>query len=391
MKEEDKQYDIIVDNLKRRGAFAISELEWRTDTSRSWLNKLLHGLVDDNILIMTFGSGAGVRYKLANNKTALAFLFRGNDNLTIDELAQAWGVGIQSAKKNIKAFVDSGIAIKQGTPPKKILYSLARQDNDHGLSDEQKQVIDKYYAYVTPDGRLLKGVYGFLYWAENKSGRRDFGSLAQEYLNTRRKFYDNKDKVFLIDATEKIRQVFGNETRLTKLFHRDFDALPVFGKTYLSQMIRIAKAGRTNAAVMNYIVDNIRDSIRHILDEYDIDAIGFIPPTVMRKTQLMTFIAKKLRVGLPVIPIDKYKALVPVQQKSLKKVEDRVQNASKTIVISDSSRYDHVLLIDDVTGSGATLNETAKKLLDSNIAKKVYGFTVTGSAKANDFEVISEA
>lgn len=391
MKEIKELKNIIIDILVKTGPFAISEIEGRTDVSRSWLSKILRRLVDDNILLMTSKSGSGVRYKLANNRGALEFLFFGNNSLDIDQFARAWGVGTQSAKKNIKSFVDSGDVLKQGMPPKKIIYSLVSKNENHMLSDEQRRIIDKYYAYITPDGQFLKGAAGFLYWAENKSGRHDFKSLAQEYLDTRRKFYNDKDKIFLIDATEKIHQVFGNEVGLTKLFHRDFDALPVFGKTYLSQMIRIAKAGRTNTAVMNFIVDNIRDSVKYIIDKYHIDAIGFIPPTVMRKTQLMAFISKKIRVGLPVIPINKYNGLAPVQQKSLKKIEDRVLNADKTIVVSGGANYNNVLLIDDVTGSGATLNETAKKLLSQNIAKKVYGFTVTGSAKANDFEVISEA
>jgi len=382
---------IIIDTLVKTGSFAISEIEDRTDVSRSWLSKVLYRLVDNNILLMSSKSGSGVKYRLANNKTALEFLFTGSNSLSINQLARAWGVGIQSAKKNIKFFVDNENVLKQGMPPQKIIYRLISQDNIHVLSEEQKRIIDKYYAYVTPDGQFLKGVTGFLYWAENKLGRRDYKSLAQEYLDTRHKFYNDQEKVFLIDATEKVRQVFGDKIGLVKLFHRDFDALPVFGKTYLSQMIRIAKAGRTNAAVMNVIIDSIRDSVKYIIDKYNIDAIGFIPPTVMRKSQLMTFISKKIRIDLPVILINKDSGLVPVQQKSLKKVEDRVLNADKTIVVPGSTHYNNILLIDDVTGSGATLNETAKKLLNQNVAQKVYGFSVTGSAKANDFDIISEA
>ena len=391
MTEQEKQYIIIINTLVKTGIFSISEIESQTNISRSWLSKILRRLVNDNILIMTKESGANVKYKLANNKKALEFLFHNNENLSIDQIAKAWGCSLSLAKKNIKKFVDNGDVVKQGLPPQKIIYKLVFEDNVNDLSDEQKQILDKYYAYVTPDGQFLKGFSGFLYWAKNKSGRLDVKSLAQEYLDIRKKFYNDKNRVFLIDATEKINQVFKDDIKLTKLFHRDFDSLPIFGKTYLSQMIRIAKAGRTNTAVMTYIVDNIRDSIQYIIKTYNIDAIGFIPPTVMRKTQLMTFISKKLRIDLPVVLISKNTGLAPVQQKSLKKIEDRILNASKNIIISNSNTYNNILLIDDVTGSGATLNETAKKLLNQKLARKVYGFTITGSAKANDFDVISEA
>lgn len=391
MTEQEKQYIIIINTLVKTGVFSISEIESQTNISRSWLSKILRRLVNDNILIMTKESGANVKYKLANNKKALEFLFHNNENLSIDQMAKAWGCSLSLAKKNIKKFVDNGDVVKQGLPPQKIIYKLVFEDNVNDLSDEQKQILDKYYAYVTPDGQFLKGFSGFLYWAKNKSGRLDVKSLAQEYLDIRKKFYNDKNRVFLIDATEKINQVFKDDIKLTKLFHRDFDSLPIFGKTYLSQMIRIAKAGRTNTAVMTYIVDNIRDSIQYIIKTYNIDAIGFIPPTVMRKTQLMTFISKKLRIDLPVVLISKNTGLAPIQQKSLKKIEDRILNASKNIIISNSNTYNNILLIDDVTGSGATLNETAKKLLNQKLARKVYGFTITGSAKANDFDVISEA
>ncbi len=391
MTKKEAQYNIIVNVLIKTGVFSISKIESQTSISRSWLSKILRHLVNENILVMTAESGANVKYKLANNKKALEFLFHDLDSLTIEQLAKVWGISVQTAKNNIKKFVDSGDILKQGLPPQKIIYKLVSQDNVDDLSDEQKQVLNKYYIYVTPDGQLLKGVSGFLYWAKNKSGRLAVNSLAEEYLKIRQKFYNDKNKVFLIDATEKMRQVFKDDIKLIKVFHRDFDSLPVFGKTYLSQMIRIAKAGRTNTAVMNYIVDNIRDSVNYIIKNYNIDAIGFIPPTVMRKTQLMTFISKKLRVDLPIIPINKHTGLVPVQQKSLRDIKDRILNANKTIFISDSYNYNNVLLIDDVTGSGATLNETAKKLINNGLAKNIYGFTITGSAKANDFDVISEA
>lgn len=390
MTKKEAQYNIIVNVLIKTGVFSISKIESQTSISRSWLSKILRHLVNENILVMTAESGANVKYKLANNKKALEFLFHDLDSLTIEQLAKVWGISVQTAKNNIKKFVDSGDILKQGLPPQKIIYKLVSQDNVDDLSDEQKQVLNKYYIYVTPDGQLLKGVSGFLYWAKNKSGRLAVNSLAEEYLKIRQKFYNDKNKVFLIDATEKMRQVFKDDIKLIKVFHRDFDSLPVFGKTYLSQMIRIAKAGRTNTAVMNYIVDNIRDSVNYIIKNYNIDAIGFIPPTVMRKTQLMTFISKKLRVDLPIIPINKHTGLVPVQQKSLRDIKDRILNANKTIFISDSYNYNNVLLIDDVTGSGATLNETAKKLINNGLAKNIYGFTITGSAKANDFDVISE-
>lgn len=390
MKIGNEQNRIIVKTLVSSGAFAISEVEKGSKLSRSGIGKMLRKLVDQNILVMTASAGASAQYKMAINDQAITFLFQEIDQLTIDEIARAWDVSMSSAQKYLKKFIDSGLLSKRGLPPKKIIYIYTQIVSEYNFSPEQRDIINKYYVYTTPDGQLLYGVNGFTYWAENKSGRQDIERLAQEYIETRQKYYNSQDRVFLIDATDKLSHVFSDGVYLEKLFHCDFDALPVFGKTYLSQMVRIAKSGHVNTPVMMYIVGKIQDSINHLVSRYRIDAIGFIPPTVVRKTQLMTFLAKRLDVDLPVISISKVKNLVPVQQKSLKKIEDRILNASKTIVVSSQDIYRNILLIDDVTGSGATLNETAKKIIVQGIAQKVYGFTITGSAKAGIFDVISE-
>lgn len=391
METNKNQNNIITNVLLKKGFFAISDIEKGSELSRSGIGGVLRKLTRDNILVMISEAGTGVRYKLAVNKKAITFLFCEVEQFTIEEIALAWNISVLSAKKYIKKFVDEGLIIKHGLPPRKIIYTMAQSMNKYDFSDEQRVVINKYYTYTTPDGQLLEGERGFIHWALNKSGRKDIEGLAQEYIETRKKYYNDKNNVFLINATDKLSQVFKDGVYLEKLFHRDFDALPVFGKTYLSQMVRIAKSGHANTPVMMYIVKNIQASIDHIVSKYNIDAVGFIPPTVVRKTQLMTFLANRLVLSLPVISVLKTKNFASVQQKSLKKIEDRILNANKTIIVRSDNKYKNVLLIDDVTGSGATLNETAKKIINQGIAEKIYGFTITGSAKAGVFDVISEA
>ncbi|MFA6622451.1 MAG: hypothetical protein WCV43_08870, partial [Candidatus Caldatribacteriota bacterium] len=75
-------------------------------------------------------------------------------------------------------------------------------------------------------------------------------------------------------------------------------------------------------------------------------------------------------------------------QKTLNKLDDRIDNAKKTIVVEDCFQYNNVLLIDDAVGSGATLNETAAQIKQNKIAKNVIGLAITGSFKG--FDVISE-
>ncbi|MCK5332746.1 hypothetical protein KAJ41_02700 [Candidatus Parcubacteria bacterium] len=391
MEHTNEQHKIIINKLVKTGIFSISDIKNVSTLSREGIGKILRKLVDNSILKKTSKKGSNVKYKLATNDESLAFLFKYNEQATIDDLARAWDVGLSSAKKYVKKFVDEDVLNKFGSPPKKIIYTYISRKDDYLFSPEQKKIIEKYYVYTTPEGRLLEGTRGFLYWAKNKSGRKDIGNLAEEYLNTRKKIYNNKTEVLMIDATEKLHHIFDNDVYITKLFHRDFDALPVFGKTALSQMIRTAKSGHTNQVLMKKIVEKLQESLDLIVSQYDIDCVAFIPPTVARKTQLMTSIARQLRISCDKIAFSKEKTLIPIQQKSLKKMEDRILNAKKTIVVSSKKQYKSILLIDDVTGSGSTLNETAKKIISQNIAQKVYALTITGSAKAGVFDIISEA
>lgn len=386
-----KEYKIIAETLVEKGPFAISDIENKIHLSRTSVGNILSRLVDGGVLKKTAKKGSDVKYKMTISKEFFSFIFDYIDNLKIDEIALFWGVSVNSAKQYIKKFVDEGVVEKIGTPPQKIIYTRGFIGSEYNFSDEQKKIIQKFFMYTTPDGVLLKGLQGFIYWAENKSNRKDIVALAQEYLDTRKKYYGENNSVLFIDATNKLPYVFGENVFIEKLFHKDFDALPVFGKTALSQMVRQAKSGQANKVLMTKIVDLIQDDINEIILKNNIDCVGFIPPTVARKIQLMDFLSKNLKTNCQKISISKIKAFVPVQQKSLKKIEDRVLNAQKTIEVGKDTVCNNVLLIDDVTGSGATLNETAKKIIQQGVAKKVYAFTLTGSAKAGNFDVVSEA
>jgi adenine/guanine phosphoribosyltransferase-like PRPP-binding protein len=95
--------------------------------------------------------------------------------------------------------------------------------------------------------------------------------------------------------------------------------------------------------------------------------------------------------SLPFVYISKYfPNQIPVPQKSLKTREQRIRNATETIIVDDSKakNYRRVLLIDDFVGSGATLNITAKKLKDVGV-QEVIGCAFVGNADLK-YDVINE-
>jgi hypoxanthine phosphoribosyltransferase len=102
----------------------------------------------------------------------------------------------------------------------------------------------------------------------------------------------------------------------------------------------------------------------------------------------MKLLEKGLKTSLPIIKIEKIKNSIIIQQKSLKDLQDRIQNAQGTMIVTGAGSYNKVLIIDDFTGSGSTLNVLAEKIKSRSIAQVVDGLTITGSM--NGFEVVRE-
>lgn len=393
------QHKKIVTELINNGSFAISSLEKGNELSREQIGKILKKLTDNDnkkqSLVKSTRVGSSVKYKLATTKTGVSFLLNNLDQATIKDVAKAWDVSIASAKKYIKKFVDNGMVEKIGKPPKKINYTLTQQGSLHQYSTDQERIIDRHYTYITPDGRLFDGTKGFEKFIINRYGEQTaegVNKVAKKYLEIRDEYYGSDEQIKMIDATGKLKQTFKDKMNVEKMFYSDFDELPIFEKTQLYQLVTIAKSGHKNIELMMKIVNKMQNNINEIINEYEINAVGFIPSTIMRKTQLMTFVKKRFNLNIPQERIDIYKAtnLLPVAQKSLKRIKDRKLNAKNSIIVNSQKQYERVLLIDDIVGSGATLNETAKKILNQDIAQKVYAFAATGSAKPGEFEIIPE-
>ena len=133
----------------------------------------------------------------------------------------------------------------------------------------------------------------------------------------------------------------------------------------------------------------IKPKIDELIKTNNIDAVGYIPATVKRRVQFQKELERILHLPLPKINLVKTRNAVAIPQKSLSKLEDRIANARATIFVDDDQKHNNILLIDDAVGSGATLNETAKKIKDKGLATgKIIGLAITGSFKG--FDVINE-
>jgi len=186
---------------------------------------------------------------------------------------------------------------------------------------------------------------------------------------------------------KKLRSTF-SKIFLDHVFYLDFYSIERFGKTKLGQMLLYAKQSQNKALIKELILD-IEPRMQELIKKYHINAVGFIPPTVKRETQFMKELENNSLLHIPKIKIIKVKTEVAIPQKTLNKLDDRIENAQKTFIVDEDQKYNNILLVDDAVGSGATLNEIATQIKKTGICKnKIIGLAITGSFKG--FDVISE-
>lgn len=299
----------------------------------------------------------------------------------------------RAVRKQLKNMLESGQLRKVGKPPK--VYYLLNLEQTNAISLQAtyaiakidpilKQLIDERYLYITPSGEKKVGWEGFLVWCQKTN--QDPIKTAKEYSQTLQK-YDAFSKNGFINGIDKLRRTF-TKVNLDKLFYLDFYSIERFGKTKLGQMLLYAKQSQDRKLIRS-LTDEITPKIQTLLDKYDIDGVIFIPPTVKREVQFMNELEKQFRSPVARVAVAKVKTDVPVPQKTLNKLEDRIENAKNTFVVEDNKQYQNILLIDDAVGSGATLNEVAAQIRRKGLCNgKIIGLAVTGSFKG--FDVISE-
>jgi len=303
------------------------------------------------------------------------------------DIADNFGISRQATYKQINNLLAQGEVEKIGKPPKVfyLISELKDKEKEYaGVDDKTKQFIEQRFIDITPNGEVENGWSAFISWCLKRG--QDVKQSAVDYLSILKK-YDSLRKDGLLDGMTKIKNTFTN-VYLDHIFYLDFYAIETFGKTKLGNLLLYAKQSQDKKLIKQISTD-IKPRIEALIKLYKIDAIAFIPPTVRREVQFMRELENNLALKSNRIKITKIKTSVAVPQKTLNKLEDRVENAKKTFVVEENKVYKNILLIDDAIGSGATLNEIALQIRDRGIISgKIIGLAITGSIKG--FDVISE-
>lgn len=301
------------------------------------------------------------------------------------ELIKILAVSAKTVHKHLLKLLDEQMIKKTGTTPRVFYAVNINYDSNLDVLDKDNQIIEQNYIYVSPSGEMIRGVNGFQEWC--RKNQFDFAREKKAYLK-KIKSIDRMKKDGLLSAKKTILSG-KKKLYLDNIFFSDFYNFDYFGKTKLGQLVYLGKSSQ-NKELISEIAKIIRPAIKNLIKKYEIKFICFIPPTIDRKVQFLEVLRHRLKLDLPEITAVKIPSLTKIPQKTLRKLEDRIINAKTTIAVNPNQVVDsNTLIIDDATGSGATLNETANKI--RSIAKqgiKIIGYSVVGSFKG--FDVISE-
>jgi sugar-specific transcriptional regulator TrmB len=307
---------------------------------------------------------------------------------TAKDLGEYLEISRQALFKHLSRLQKDNLIEKIGRPPKvyyllnieKVLANL----DDLDIDSKTTKYINENYLIITPTGKRKVGIEGFAYWCDKN--KLPVVKTVKEYIQTVKK-YNKFRRLGLINGLDKIKNTF-TKCYLDKLFYLDFYSIERFGKTKLGQLLLHAK-NSGDKKLIKEVVEDIKPQIKSVIAKYKIEAVGFIPATVPRQVQFMKELEKQLAFKKPVISITKVKTDIIVAQKTLKKLDERIENVKNTLMVDEKNKFGNILLIDDAVGSGATLNEVAKQIKSKRLNKNIIiGLAITGSYKG--FEVISE-
>jgi len=292
----------------------------------------------------------------------------------------------QAIHAALNQLLESSMVEKFGRASKTIYRlkgeSISEPNITNTLKGQEINFLQHHFLQNTESGDILTGIEAFSHWCKQR--QLPFMKTADEYIKTLKKYQKYQNKDGLISGMKKSKNTKGHhEIHMNDLYYLDFYAIERFEKTRLGTLLHFAKQGQ-NKFLMKILMDEIKAKMETLIATGKYDAVGFVPPTIRREVQIMKYIETHLKINLPKIRIQKISGIIPVPQKSLHKIEERITNAENTFAISENIKYKHLLLIDDAVGSGSTLNQIARKIKTKGNAKKVTGLAVVGSFREFD-------
>ncbi len=318
--------------------------------------------------------------------------------LSVDEISKRLDKSRTIIHKYLLALVEEGKVIKKWTAPHTLYSMKTPSEKSHIIHSPvpkinwipyvDQRILKDIFLKFSPTGKRYEWTSGWIAWCHERG--LDPIEKSRTYIQIHDHLLSLENECGLIPATDAYSTSL-SERWLDELYYADQYKWMEFGRGKLAEVAFYAKQSQ-NKSLIKEALDLVLPKLLCLIESGGFDAIAMTPWSIERRNQLLAYLRDALVVsGLPFVQVVKYyENGISIPQKSLKTRDERIQNARNTIYIHDKniSKYQKVLLIDDFVGSGATMNETAKKLKDDGV-EIVIGFALVGNLNLS-YDVINE-
>lgn len=322
-----------------------------------------------------------------NTKDKIFEYIKGNNPCTINNLKIEFNISTQIIHRHILKLLEEWKIYKKWNAPKVFYYPKKTKILTESSNNNKNEInyFEEKFIYASKKWNLKFWFNWFKTWVKKK--KLNLEKEISDFKEIQLKYDAFRNKFWLIKWNEKFKQTF-DDVYLDNIYYLDFYSIWKYWKTYLWNLLFYAKQS-WDKKLIEKIINYIKKPILNLIERKKIDAVWFIPPTLTRKIQLVDELKNWLWIKQKWLNIVKIFNDKVIAQNSLEKKEARVINARDTIFIHDKKfKCDTILLIDDLIWSWSTLNETARKIKEKGIAKKVIWLAIVWSFEW--FEVINE-
>ena len=321
-----------------------------------------------------------------NTKQKILDLLQGQ-RLSPADLRQILGVSASVVHGHLKSLLKEGLIQKFGSAPR-VFYKIRERS--------AVDVIEDSFVFQDSLGELHTGMDGFRLWSERGLKNVSFEDKIVRYADRITTMESNKrDGVF--DLTGKLQKIIavGEKKHLERMVCLSLRTVRDFSRTKMGVYIDVVK-NFYRKEVVEELLDHAVPLIIAYAKKQKVNAVGFIPPTRKRDHQIMTLLQKRFQKGplrVAILPIQKIRTNgVAREQKTIRDLKDRIYNADHTFSLSPYTyphNYKRILLVDDLIGSGSTLNQVAKLLKERGFEGQVFGLGIVGDELGYSVEKVS--
>jgi len=269
------------------------------------------------------------------------------------------------------------VAIKKGMAPR-TYYSLSKPGQQSSpaalnLSQEQKETLDKDFILMKKEGHQVHGLSAISEYAYEHN--LDPQQVADDFLADRASSapgIDDGDEALVVLLEEKTTI---NPNTVQNYSLADYAHTERYGQTALAKRLYAAKSSH-NVVMQTEIFKATEHQIHTMIDEYQIDAVAFVPSSSAAGRVFMKEWKDYLDLPLPHVNLVHPYHHSSLPQKSVSMTTDKLRNAQDKVAIDDHRKFNHVLILDDTLVTGSTIQSTASSLLSEDRAESVSAFVI---------------